>query len=409
MAPSYNWVLILRAVQGIGASALLPLTIVLISDILPDEQEIQGQGIKVALDRVSMIVLPLIGGALAILSWRAAFVPFVLIVLLAIAAALWMPETGRPGQDSLKQYLARTARAIREPRLTLAFATGFLRFFLDYGLYTYLPILLALRYGASPAISGLLIAASAVGSIITALAINRIYGRVATEKLLALAFFASAIGLGLPALGAPLWLIAIGMLLFGLGNGLISPLQKSLMTRRTPAELRGGVIAVDRVIQQVAKSAAPALLGADAVGRAARSAVLDHDGDERRRNAGADRGRADARPGEGKLVSNERLHAPENQRNRRLSAGSNGAPSHMISSLRRCILVSIMSGLVAACAMSPEKQAQSDEQRCTARGLKPTTKEHDDCVSGLTSSRDARMQQRHRELVERPAPTPFGR
>jgi MFS family permease len=51
------------------------------------------------------------------------------------------------------------------------------------------------------------------------------------------------------------------MLLFGLGNGLISPLQKSLMTRRTPAELRGGVIAVDRVIQQIAKSAAPTLLG----------------------------------------------------------------------------------------------------------------------------------------------------
>ena len=261
LAPSYDGVLILRAVQGIGASALLPLTIVLISDILPDEQEIQGQGIKVALDRVGMIVLPLLGGALAILSWRAAFVPFLLIVLLALAAYLWMPETGRPGEDSLKQYLARTSRAIREPRLTLAFATGFLRFFLDYGLYTYLPIIVALRYGASPAVIGLLIAVSAVGSIVTALGIGRVYGRIATETLLAWAFLASAVGVGLPAVGAPLWLIAIGMLLFGLGNGLISPLQKSLMTRRTPPELRGGVIAVDRVIQQVAKSAAPALLG----------------------------------------------------------------------------------------------------------------------------------------------------
>jgi ACDE family multidrug resistance protein len=261
LAPSYDGVLILRAIQGIGASALLPLTIVLISDILPDEQEIQGQGIKVALDRVGMIVLPLLGGALAILSWRAAFIPFLLIVLLALAAYLWMPETGRPGEDSLKQYLARTSRAIREPRLTLAFATGFLRFFLDYGLYTYLPIIVALRYGASPAVIGLLIAVSAVGSIVTALGIGRVYGRIATETLLAWAFLASAIGVGLPAVGAPLWLIAIGMLLFGLGNGLISPLQKSLMTRRTPPELRGGVIAVDRVIQQVAKSAAPALLG----------------------------------------------------------------------------------------------------------------------------------------------------
>jgi predicted MFS family arabinose efflux permease len=262
MAPSYEWLLILRAIQGIGASALLPLTIVLISDILPDDREIRGQGIKVALDRVSMIVLPLLGGALAVLSWRAAFVPFLLIVPLAVAAYLWMPETGRPGHDSLKEYLARTTRAIREPRLTLAFATGFLRFFLDYGLYTYLPIIVALRYGASPAVIGLLIAVSAVGSIMTAISIGHIYGRVATEKLLALAFFVSAIGVGLPAVGAPVWAIGIGMLLFGLGNGLISPLQKSLMTRRTPPELRGGVIAVDRVIQQIAKSAAPALLGA---------------------------------------------------------------------------------------------------------------------------------------------------
>jgi ACDE family multidrug resistance protein len=261
-APTYEWVLILRAIQGIGASALLPLTIVLISDILPDDREIRGQGIKVALDRVAMIVLPLVGGALAILSWRAAFMPFLLIVLLALAAYLWMPETNKGGHDSLREYLARTSRAIREPRLTLAFATGFLRFFLDYGLYTYLPIIAALRYGASPAVIGLLIAVSAAGSIITALGIGRIYGRVATETLLALAFFASAIGVGLPAIGAPVWLIAIGMFLFGLGNGLISPLQKSLMTRRTPPELRGGVIAVDRVIQQIAKSAAPALLGA---------------------------------------------------------------------------------------------------------------------------------------------------
>jgi predicted MFS family arabinose efflux permease len=237
------------------------LTIVLISDVLPEEEELQGQGIKVALDRVSMILLPLIGGALAILSWRASFVPFFLILLLALAALLWMPETGRPRQDSLRPYLTRTCRALREPRFTLAFATGFLRFFLDYGLYTYLPILVAFRYGARPVAVGVLIALSAVGSILTASSIRRIHGRASTEKLLALAFFLSAIGLAIPALGAPLWQVGVAMLLFGLGNGLISPLQKSLMTRRTPPELRGGVIAVDRVIQQIAKSAAPALLG----------------------------------------------------------------------------------------------------------------------------------------------------
>lgn len=261
LAPTYDWVLVCRAVQGIGMSMVTPLTIVLISDLLPDELEIHGQGYKVAIDRVAMILLPPLGGVLAALSWRYAFVPFLLIVPLALAAFLWMPETVGLRTDTLKQYLAQTMRAVREPRLTLAFATGFLRFFLDYGLFTYLPVLIVLRYDASAATSGWLIAASAVGSIVTAMNVRRIYQRQSAERLLAVAFGASALGLAIIALAQPIWMLACASFIFGLGNGLISPLQKSLLTRRTPPSLRGGVVSVDRVIQQVAKSLAPSLMG----------------------------------------------------------------------------------------------------------------------------------------------------
>jgi hypothetical protein len=81
----------------------------------------------------------------------------------------------------------------------------------------------------------------------------------------------------------------------------------------------------------------------------------------------------------------------------------------MISTFRRLVFLSVLSALVAACATSPEQQAASDDQRCAARGYKPQTKEHDECVVRLRGSRDARMQQRHREMVERPAATPYGR
>jgi predicted MFS family arabinose efflux permease len=142
----------------------------------------------------------------------------------------------------------------------MAFATGFLRFFLDYGLFTYLPLLVALRYSASATTSGWLIAASAVGSIATAIAIGHIHERAPPERLLALAFLLAATGLVMVPMG--LWPAAFGAFLFGLGNGLISPLQKSLLTRRTAPNLRGGVVSVDRVIQQISKSMAPALMGA---------------------------------------------------------------------------------------------------------------------------------------------------
>jgi hypothetical protein len=104
------------------------------------------------------------------------------------------------------------------------------------------------------------------------------------------------------------------------------------------------------------------------------------------------------------------LGAPENQRICRLSAPRNGAHTlDMISTFRRLILLSVLSALVAACTTSPEQQAQRDDERCAARGYKPLTKEHDDCVIGLQASRDVRLQRRHRELVERPAATPYGR
>jgi ACDE family multidrug resistance protein len=261
LAPSYEWVLACRAFQGIGMSAITPLTIVLISDLVPEERELHSQGLKVAIDRVAMILLPLAGGFLAALSWRAAFVPYILTLLLAVAAYLWMPETSNPSVDTLRQYLARTARAVREPRLTLAFSVGFLRFFLDYGLFTYLPLLVVLHYGGSATTSGWLIATAAFGSILTAAAVGYVHQRQSSERLLAAAFGASALALAIVALAPSIWMVACASFIFGLGNGLISPLQKSLLTRRTPASLRGGVVSVDRVIQQVAKSLAPTLMG----------------------------------------------------------------------------------------------------------------------------------------------------
>jgi uncharacterized protein YecT (DUF1311 family) len=75
----------------------------------------------------------------------------------------------------------------------------------------------------------------------------------------------------------------------------------------------------------------------------------------------------------------------------------------MTQTFCRTVFVVMLSALAAACAMSAEQQAQSDSDRCAARGLQVNSKAHDECITGLQSQRDARLQRRHQELVERPS------
>src|ERR671924_678740 len=69
LAPTFTWLLVFRAMQGIAYSAVIPLTIVLIGDLLDGDQEIGGQGLKVFLDRVGYMFLPPLGGLLATIAW----------------------------------------------------------------------------------------------------------------------------------------------------------------------------------------------------------------------------------------------------------------------------------------------------------------------------------------------------
>jgi predicted MFS family arabinose efflux permease len=162
----------------------------------------------------------------------------------------------------LGSYLAGFPLVTRRPRLLLAFAAGFLRFFLDYGYFTYLPIYLALARGTSPAEVGLLFGAFAVGAMVTASQAGRLArGRDPAELVFVGFVLAGGSVLVIPLLPATV-LVGGSLFVYGLGNGLISPLQKSLLTQNAPPETRAGVVSLDRLVQQVAKSVAPGAMGA---------------------------------------------------------------------------------------------------------------------------------------------------
>src|SRR4030095_830953 len=261
-APSFGWLLVFRALQGIGFSAVIPLTIVLIGDLLEGEQEIGGQGLKGFLGRVCYMVCSRLRRLLASIAAFCPFVFYILTIPVGFAALLWMPETkGKENNDGTMAYLGDILRLTRHPRLVIAFSAGFLRFFLDYGFLTYFPLFLVRTHGISTATAGILYVFFSIGAMITASQAGRIAAGRDKANILFVAFVISGAAVALVPSVPGLWLVGGALFFYGLANGVISPMQKSLLTQNAPAELRGGIVSFDRLIQQVSKTTSTSIVG----------------------------------------------------------------------------------------------------------------------------------------------------
>jgi MFS transporter, ACDE family, multidrug resistance protein len=243
-ATNFTWLLIFRAIQGIGFSAVIPLTIVLIGDLLDGDEEIAGQGLKVFLDRVGYMILPPLGGLLAAFAWYWPFTLYIITVPLGVMTFFWMPETKGTVTSGTRAYLGEMLKLTRHPRLLVAFSAGFLRFFLDYGFLTYFPLFLVRTHGISTATAGLLYIFFSAGAMITSSQAGRLAAGRDKAQVLFIAFVVSG-----------------ALFFYGIANGVISPMQKSLLTQNAPLEMRGGIVSFDRLIQQASKTISTSVVG----------------------------------------------------------------------------------------------------------------------------------------------------
>jgi ACDE family multidrug resistance protein len=260
-ATSFTWLLVFRAIQGIGFSAVIPLTIVLIGDLLDGDEEIAGQGLKVFLDRVGYMILPPLGGLLAAFAWYWPFTLYIITVPLGVMTFFWMPETKGTVTSGTRAYLGEMLKLTRHPRLLVAFSAGFLRFFLDYGFLTYFPLFLVRTHGISTATAGLLYVFFSAGAMITSSQAGRVAAGRDKAQVLFIAFLVSGIALVAVPFMPGVWLVGGALFFYGIANGVISPMQKSLLTQNAPVEMRGGIVSFDRLIQQASKTISTSVVG----------------------------------------------------------------------------------------------------------------------------------------------------
>jgi len=75
----------------------------------------------------------------------------------------------------------------------------------------------------------------------------------------------------------------------------------------------------------------------------------------------------------------------------------------MTRSFGRPVLALMLCALATGCITTAEQQAKRNEERCVERGYQPKSDAFNDCIVRLDTERTLRMDQRHREVVEKSA------
>jgi EmrB/QacA subfamily drug resistance transporter len=295
-----------RVLQGIGAAPMLSLSLALVCNVFPSEEQPRALGIWAAVSAIALAVGPLAGGLLIELDWRVIF--WMNLPVLALGVAITMaaaPESTDPGAGTridrpglaalsagltaivlalvqaqswsteavlglaaagLLSLLAFWAieRRVREPIVDFALfrngpyfgasAAAFCLVGSYWAVMFFQPQYLQDVRGHSPILSGLMILPVTAPMIFVSPFSGRLIGRFGARLLMTTGMLCGVLGLlVLTRLDAdsPYGLLLVGYLLFGIALGLVYAPMSTAAMAAMPGEKVGiasGVLAMDRVL-----------------------------------------------------------------------------------------------------------------------------------------------------------------
>jgi MFS family permease len=254
----FTHVLLLRFLQGVGASALISLSVTLIGDFYEGTQRDAVMGFNGSSMSTGAALYPLLGGLLAAVRWNAPFLFFGVGILVGLVALLVLEEPTLQESTDVRTYFGRLREAALEPRALVLFAAVFSAFFLFYGgVLTAVPLLLSDVYGLTAAEIGPVLAMVALASAV----VSSQYGRLANwrtgPELVALGFVAYGASLVGIWLATSPTLIGAALLSFGVGFGVVMPSIDTTLVTLVSGELRAGVMGLRTSVLRLGQTLGP--------------------------------------------------------------------------------------------------------------------------------------------------------
>lgn len=273
LVTDFEVILVLRGLQGIGYTAFNSLTVALLGDRLTGQPESAAQGVRVLLNKTTGFVGPTVAGVLAAVAWNYPFYLYALAIPVGVLVYVYLgsPETDADvaptapdGGDrrTLASYLGDMARLVRDPFIAAILAGGFFRMVMKYGLYAFLALAVVEQYGGSLGYAGFLVGLySGVGAVVASQS-ARFTGITTHSYALVGGFLIAAVAFILFPLAGGLVGVTLLVAIHGVGEGIINPVHKSVMSQSVAADVRAGLVTTNAIVQNTAKTVTPVVLGA---------------------------------------------------------------------------------------------------------------------------------------------------
>lgn len=264
---SYTVIIIARAIQGLGAAGTAPIAMALAGDLYEGATESKALGLTEASNGTGKVLSPIIGAALALWVWYAAFFAFPVFCAVSLLAVLFIlkepPKEGKaPGLGS---YIHTTLSILKKKArwLITAYFAGSLALFILFGVLFYLSQVLEKEpYSIDGIRKGLVLAIPLLGMVITSYTTGSFIkkdGKLMRKLML--------IGLSVmtAALAAAIFLnsyiyVFIGLLtLSSIGTGLVLPCLNTMITGSVEKAQRGMITSLYSSLRFLGVAAGPPL------------------------------------------------------------------------------------------------------------------------------------------------------
>ncbi|WP_236777833.1 MFS transporter [Anoxybacter fermentans] len=243
---SYLIILIGRVVQGIGAAGTAPIVMAMVGDLYKSNDRSEAMGVIEAANGIGKVISPVLGSAVALISWRALFFSYAILAIpISLGVFFLTQEPTHQGQkEKLSSYLKKILQIFREkgPSLLISLFAGMAVLFILFGVLSHVSDILEKEYNLKGLTKGLIIAIP----ILFMSSFSYLTGRYLKQKG---KFFKIAIITGLTIVGSALFFlpflkkpyIYVGILtIMGLGSGFVLTSVNTLVTSSTTSEQRAG-------------------------------------------------------------------------------------------------------------------------------------------------------------------------